>query len=95
MNRNVFLLALAQAMMISVNSLMITTAAIVGSDLSPNPALATLPLALQLIAVMLTAIPASMLMHRIGRRGGFRLASLVGIGAGRAASRGLYLESCA
>ena len=29
---------------------------------------ATLPLALQLIAVMVTAIPASMLMRRIGRR---------------------------
>ena len=94
-NRNVFLLALAQAMMISVNSLMITTAAIVGSDLSPQPALATLPLALQLIAVMTTAIPASLLMRRIGRRAGFLLASLIGIGAGVAATLGLYLESFA
>ncbi|MDJ0776331.1 MAG: MFS transporter [Gammaproteobacteria bacterium] len=95
MNRNVFLLALAQAMMISVNSLMITTAAIVGSDLSPEPALATLPLALQLIAVMSTAIPASLLMRRIGRRAGFLCASLVGICAGVAATLGLHFDSFA
>jgi hypothetical protein len=38
------LLALAQALMLSVNSLMVTSAAIIGSYLATNKALATLPL---------------------------------------------------
>lgn len=40
--------------MMSVNSLMVTAAAIIGSHLATNKALATLPLALYFVAVMLT-----------------------------------------
>jgi MFS family permease len=92
-NRNVFLLALAQALMMSVNSLMVTSAAIIGSHLATNKALATLPLALQFVAVMLTTIPASMLMARIGRKPGFMLATLIGIAGGACGVIGIYQDS--
>lgn len=71
MNRNVIQLALAQAVMMSVSSLMVTAAAIIGSHLATNKALATLPLALYFVAVMLTTIPASLLMGSLGASGDF------------------------
>ncbi len=80
--RNVPLLAVSQALMMSANSLIIATSALVGAALAPDPALATLPLALQFVAIMLTTIPAALLMGRIGRQAGFMLATLLGFAGG-------------
>ncbi len=44
--KNVIQLALAQALMMSVNTLLITASAIIGFELAENKALATLPLAI-------------------------------------------------
>jgi hypothetical protein len=86
MKRNVLLLAACQAMFMTGGSLLIATSALVGYRLSPDKALATLPLAMQMLANMLTGIPASLLMQRVGRRAGFLLGSSIGIaGAGLAA----------
>jgi MFS family permease len=78
-NRPVFQLALAQALMMSVNTLLITASAIIGYQLAADKSLATAPLALQFLATMLGSIPASFIMQRIGRKGGFLLASLIGL----------------
>jgi len=72
---------------------MVTSASIIGSHLSDNPALASLPLAVQFVAVMCTTIPASLLMRAIGRRSGFLLASLIGIVGASCAALGIYLDS--
>ena len=77
--RNVPLLAGCQALMLSGNSLIITTAALVGFALAEDKAWATMPLAVQFIATMCTTVPAALLMDRIGRRQGFILATLFGI----------------
>ena len=83
MFRNVLTLALCQALMMSGNTLMITSAALVGSSLADNKALATLPLALQFLATMLMTIPAAMIMRRIGRQRGFAIGHLLALaGAG-------------
>ena len=76
--RNIPLLAYAQAMMMSASSLLVTASALVGYRLAAEKALATLPLATGFIAVMLTSIPAAWLMHHIGRKPGFILATLIG-----------------
>lgn len=76
--RNIPLLAFAQAMMMSNSSLMVTASALVGYGLAEDKSLATLPLAAGFIAVMLTSIPAAWLMHHIGRKAGFILATLIG-----------------
>ncbi len=78
-SRNVPLLALAQAMMMSGNSLIVSVSALTGYTLAINKSLATLPLATQFIATMLVSIPAALTMERIGRRKGFMAASLIGI----------------
>ena len=93
MNRNVIQLSLAQALMMSVNTIMVTSAALVGASLATNKALATLPLALQFVAVMATTIPASLLMRRIGRKAGFQIATLIGVVGGSCCLAGLYLHS--
>ncbi|HEX6979999.1 MAG TPA: MFS transporter [Alphaproteobacteria bacterium] len=77
--RNVVLLALAQGLMIVGTSTMIAEAALVGHMLAADKALATLPLAAQQLAVMLTAFPASLMMRHLGRRAGFTLGAFFGI----------------
>jgi len=78
MKRNVLVLASAQAMMMIGGSLIVATSALVGYRLSPDKSLATLPLALQMLAGMLTTIPASLLMQKIGRQKGFLIGTLIG-----------------
>lgn len=86
MKRNVWLLSGCQALMNTGNSLLIATSALVGYRLAADQSLATLPLALQFLASMLTAVPASFLMKQIGRRAGFVIGTLLGLaGAGLAA----------
>ncbi len=76
---NLLVLALSQALAMTCMTMVITTIALVGAELAPIKALATLPLALQLAVTMLTAIPASFLMRRFGRRTGFSLGAMAGI----------------
>ena len=78
MKRNVFLLAFAQAMMMTGNSLIVAISSLVGFLLAEDKSLATIPLALQFLATMLSSIPASFIMQRIGRRNGFVLGLLLG-----------------
>jgi len=78
-SRNVPILAFCQAMSMSGASLMVATAALVGLELAEDKSLSTLPLAAQFIAVMLTSIPAAMLMNKIGRKGGFLFAFIFGV----------------
>jgi MFS family permease len=76
--RNVTLLALCQAAGLSCTALTITVGAVVGNGLAPNRAVATLPLALQYLAMMAIALPFSLLMRRYGRRFGFSLGAGLG-----------------
>ena len=83
--RNVLLLALCQAFFMTATSAIVTSAALIGYQLSPDKALATLPLAVQFVAVMAVTVPASLLMKRIGRRDGFTVGLCLGlVGAGLA-----------
>ena len=78
-------LALCQALAMSTNTVLITTAALIGYALAADKALATLPLAMRQVATMAMTIPASLLMQRIGRRSGFLTGTGVGLlGAGLA-----------
>ncbi len=78
-NPTVTKLALAQAIMMSVNTLLITSSAIIGYDLAEDKSLATLPIAVQYLAAMLTAIPASFFMQKFNRKVGFFFSSVIGL----------------
>lgn len=79
MPRSLFLLALCNAYMYVSSSLLITISALIGYTLAEDKLFATLPTALQFLAVMCTTIPASLLMEKIGRKPAFILSSLLGI----------------
>ncbi len=97
--RNVGLLALAQAMLMTGTSLLISTSALVGRNLAPDPGWATLPLGLQFLAMTLSTIPASLFMGRYGRRAGFLVGVHLGLAgtllAGYAILTGNFLLFCA
>ncbi|MBD3609759.1 MAG: MFS transporter [Gammaproteobacteria bacterium] len=79
MLRNIWLLSAMQALMMSGNTLLITTSALVGFSLATDKSLATLPLASQFLATMLMTIPASLWMQKVGRRVGFATGTLLGL----------------
>ena len=64
---NVVRLAVAQALSMTSMNVNIINTALVGYLLAPVPWLATLPLSLQFVSLMIT-LPASLLMARVGWR---------------------------
>ncbi len=93
MRRNLILLALCQALGNSGNVLMFTATALSIVTFYPNRDLATLPITLQHLGVMLAVFPAGMLMQRHGRRFGFRVGSVFGMAGAAIVGVGLYLAS--
>ncbi|MEM7795573.1 MAG: MFS transporter [Cyanobacteria bacterium P01_C01_bin.118] len=83
----VALLALCQATAMTTNTILVTVAALIGYALATDKALATMPLAMRQVATMVATIPASLLMQRIGRRGGFLVGTMIGL---MGASIGIY-----
>ncbi|MCD6060782.1 MAG: transporter [Moraxellaceae bacterium] len=91
--RTVLLLAAAQALFQTGTVLMITLAGLVGLQLAPDEGLATLPVALMMVATAATTIPAALLMQRIGRKAGFLLGTALGVGAGLLAATAISVHS--
>ncbi|QIT55264.1 MFS transporter [Aquisalimonas sp. 2447] len=79
---NVAILASSQALFLIAAITVMTLSGVVGQQLTPDPALATLPVALMQVGTLLATFPASMLMKRIGRRPGFLIGTTVGGAAG-------------
>jgi MFS family permease len=90
MQRNVVLLALSQAILITGTSLLLTSCALVGMALTSTKSLATLPLALLFLAQMATTVPASLYMQRVGRRLGFMTSSVFGMAGAAIAALGIF-----
>jgi predicted MFS family arabinose efflux permease len=74
-------------------ALVVTIGGIAGSALAPDPALATVPLSLMVVGTAATAVPAALLMRRIGRRLGFALAAAAAAGAALLGALALWVES--
>jgi len=68
---NVIILALAQVFAGTAPPVVTMVSGIIGTDLAPNPSLATLPSALMTVGLGLNSIPAALLMGKIGRKAGF------------------------
>jgi predicted MFS family arabinose efflux permease len=73
--RNLIILVVCQLISATGTISMVTLGGIIGSTMTDNRAFVTLPLSLMIVAGATTAVPATMLMRRIGRRYGFILAS--------------------
>jgi MFS family permease len=73
----VIILSLSQALAFSVAPAVTLIGGILGSEMAPNPSLATLPISIMVVGLALNAVPAALLMQRIGRRLGFMAAALL------------------
>jgi len=97
--RNILLLSLSQVLALTGTTIVIFSGPIIGTQLAPTPSLATLSNALQVVGVALFTIPASMIMHRFGRRIGFiasaGMAALGALGAAYAISHHNFALFCA
>ncbi|KZN61027.1 hypothetical protein N473_23615 [Pseudoalteromonas luteoviolacea CPMOR-1] len=78
MNKNVFLLACCQGLMTTGNILLVTISALVGQKLSASDTLITLPIATQMLGLLLATVPASLVMAKTGRKLGFSMGNLIG-----------------
>lgn len=71
-----YLFFAAQSINLTTAVMSVTMSAIVGSMLSDDPAMATIPYGFQFLFVMLVTYPASWFMSRFGRKAGFLLGNL-------------------
>ena len=90
MRRNLFLLACCQAIGQAGNTMMFAATALSVVTFFPQRDLATLPVTMQHLGVMLSVFPAGLLMQRMGRRFGFRLGSCMGMLGASTVGVGLY-----
>lgn len=79
MNKNVLLLAICQGLITTGNILLVTISALVGQALSPSASFITLPVAAQMLGLLMATIPASLIMAKTGRKLGFSLGNSIGI----------------
>ncbi|MFP4262023.1 MAG: MFS transporter [Halomonas sp.] len=80
---NVAILVSSQVLFMVAAITVMTLSGVVGHQLSPDPGLATLPIAMMMLGTVLSTLPASLYMKRVGRRRGFITgASLGGVAGG-------------
>lgn len=77
--KNVALLSICQGLLLTNNSVLITINGLAGYALATDKALATLPVTMYYLGSMLTTLPLSLLMKRLGRRAGFILGAVCAI----------------
>ena len=92
---NVTVLALAQALFMSVQGMGIAATPLAAYMLlgADEKWLATVPIFLVHLSIMGTTIPASLLMAAIGRRAGFSLGAILGVAAGVVGYMAMYERS--
>jgi hypothetical protein len=93
MHRQVFLLATAQALFQTASVMVMTVGGLAGGNVASRPELATMPIAAMFLGTAVTTFPASIWMTRVGRRAGFVLGALLGVGGGLAAAAGIWIGS--
>jgi len=77
--KNVWLLTISQALMLSVSSMVVFVGGLVGSQLAPVANLATLPVASIVVGTAVTIPPVTLLMNTIGRRRSFFIMGIYSI----------------
>ncbi len=91
--KNVAILAACQALIFSIQSLLISIGALVGFALAEDKAWATLPVAATVLGTAVSTIPASLLMGRVGRRVGFMFGAALGVVGASMATYAVYVGS--
>ncbi|MEZ8152359.1 MFS transporter [Vibrio splendidus] len=93
MNRNVWLLSLCQALLMTGNILLISVIGLIGKQIAPSVSMITLPVALQFLGLMAATIPASLISGKLGRKRGFSIGNVVGISGASLATYALSQQN--
>lgn len=81
-SRDILILAIGQALSSTVISLLTSVSSLSGALLAPSLSLSTLPVTATVLGTLSMIYPASFIMQRLGRRGGFVFKSAVGLVGG-------------
>jgi MFS family permease len=81
-SRDIAVLATGQALTGTVTSLLTAVSSLSGAFLAPAPSLSTLPVTATVLGTLVMIYPASSLMGRLGRRGGFMFKAGIGVVGG-------------
>lgn len=92
-SKDVIILAAGQALTSTVVSLLTSVSSLSGAYLAPAPSLATAPVTATVLGTLLMIYPASALMGRLGRRGGFMFKAGVGVVGGAICAVALLVAS--
>lgn len=92
MNRNVWILSLCQALLMTGNILLISVIGLIGKQIAPSQSMITLPVALQFLGLMAATIPASLISGKLGRKRGFSIGNIVGISGASLATFALSIQ---
>jgi MFS family permease len=77
--RNVLVLSVAQALAGGNNTVLVSTAAIVGTMLAPDKGLATLPISIFVLGMWMSTLPMGWLARNLGRRTALQIGTVSGI----------------
>ena len=91
--KQIWLLSITYALMMSGASVMVLTAGIVGSRIAPSPDLATLPVALAILGVACMTLPLGLLMARLGRKKVFLIFACMAVSGALLAGWSLSIQS--
>ena len=99
LNRNIVVLFISQSLGYSSISFLVLVSTILAINIAPTETLTTLPVTLSIIGTAVAAMPAALLMQRIGRKNGFLLAYIIALIASSlgffAAQKGSFFLLCA
>ena len=75
--KNIYVIAIVLSLNLSTMTMMVLIGGLIGKQLAPIDSLATLPLAVMIIALAASTFPAAILMRKFGRKNGVRIGILV------------------
>ncbi|MBE89782.1 MAG: MFS transporter [Rhodospirillaceae bacterium] len=91
--KNVLILSIVLGLAMTGTSIVLTISALVGVTMAPDPAWATLPLALQWMTIVSSTYPLSLLMRRFGRRPVFIAGQMIGFFAAGIAAYAIFNQN--
>ena len=84
---------MAQSFGLTAAPILVLLGGIIGTQLAPRPDIATLPITFQIVGLASAAIPASILMSRVGRKIGFLTGTALGFFAALLCAYAVWHES--
>lgn len=91
--QTITVMAFSQALSMTGAGIVMLVTGLAGAYLAEDDRLATLPLAIQFVFTMMAAFPAALWMKHVGRRVGFTVGQIIGIGGGLVSAFALMQNS--